>query len=200
MHHDLSGKRFFKITVIGPDGTESATGLPTWRCRCVCGRKHIVQTSATSRRNLVPVHCPCVPGRQKRQHIRHGMSGSREYSMWRALKQRCRTDAAKRQGELLPSAWMVSFLAFFGDVGPAPSLDASLIRIGSNQWEWQKGLDDRPRANARMITHGGHTASLSEWARSAGMRPSTLHARLRRGWLMDAALSRPIRIDSPVIP
>ena len=43
------------------------------------------------------------------------------------------------------------------------------------------------------ILHNGQVYSLGEWARLTDIKYATLHARLRRGWSVKAALARPVK-------
>jgi hypothetical protein len=40
-----------------------------------------------------------------------------------------------------------------------------------------------------LLTRGTVTLSVSGWAREVGLRPQTLHARLRRGWSLERAVA-----------
>jgi hypothetical protein len=200
MNYDLTGKRFFKLTVIAREGTEAATGLPIWRCRCVCGREHTTTTSPISRRCITLIRCPCMTKPKRRRHvIRHGGSSSREYAEWRALRKRCGTSTAKRRAITLEPRWAVSFDAFRRDVGPCPAPNARLIRIDAGKgWEpgntrWVVSPKPRRRANARTIAAGGKAASLAAWSRAMMIEPGTLWWRVKAGWPVQKALRAPVR-------
>lgn len=205
MIYNLVGQRFFRITVTARHGTDSITGLPTWHARCVCGRNHIATTSPIVTRCIAPVHCPCsISTRHKRRPAeRHGMSKSREYAEWRALLKRCARPAAKRKKLSLHPEWERSFTAFLEDVGACPSPEAKLSRVDRKRsWvpgnaQWIATNKPRRRIDARMLTLDGKTRSLSEWARSAGMRPQTLHARLARGMDLRDGLLQPVKVRFP---
>ena len=42
---------------------------------------------------------------------------------------------------------------------------------------------------AQTITHNGKTYTVAEWAKVIGVKPMTLHWRLRKGWSVEAALT-----------
>lgn len=48
----------------------------------------------------------------------------------------------------------------------------------------------------RLITHDGKTLTLAQWAAEGGMESITLIYRLRRGWSLDDALTRPVQIKT----
>jgi hypothetical protein len=198
MTADLIGRRFSRTTVLAQAGTEPAAGLPTWRCRCVCGREHTALTSGISHRAITPIRCACsAKTRRRRKTGRHGGSSSREYPEWQALLKRCGTRTAVRKGIRLHSPWESSFSEFLNDVGRSPSSNARLWRIDSSKpWEprnarWIETTKRRGRSNARMITYRGKTASLTRWSRASGINVSTLHARLAAGWTLRHALTTP---------
>src|SRR5712692_7244691 len=47
-HDDLTGRRFFRLTILGGRKTTRTPGgwyVTTWRCRCDCGQERDIQTS-----------------------------------------------------------------------------------------------------------------------------------------------------------
>lgn len=44
----------------------------------------------------------------------------------------------------------------------------------------------------RIIEYNGESRSISEWADAIGVKPQTLVSRLRLGWPIERALSRPV--------
>lgn len=71
----------------------------------------------------------------------------------------------------------------------------TLLRRLQRGWGVERALTEKPvtrgrRLNVkRQITHEGRTLCLAEWAREAGLKPSTLGHRLNSGWSMQDALS-----------
>lgn len=117
---------------------------------------------------------------------------------------RCRDVANKDYGgrgiEVHP-AWVVSFEAFFADVGPAPSAKHSLDRKendkgympGNVVWA-TKVSQARNRRNNRLLTHQGVTRTVAEWAEVTGITVSALNQRLNvYKWPVERALTEPVR-------
>lgn len=78
---DLTGRRYWAITVIERAGTDSG-GNATWLYRCDCGGEGIQRgTRFTAGRVR---HCGCKHGNRT-----HGMSGTRAYQRWRNMLNRC---------------------------------------------------------------------------------------------------------------
>jgi hypothetical protein len=72
---------------------------------------------------------------------------------------------------------------------PYTVLHDRLVKLG---WTTEQALS-KPVWRGRMITFGGETFSLRQWACRAGIAYSTLRLRLRAGWSVEEALTRPSR-------
>ncbi len=86
--HDLQGRTFGLLSVVGLAPTRSQKGRRLWQCRCACGG--IKDTQAADLISHRVRSCGClradtINGRASR----HGLSGSRLYSIWRAMRGRC---------------------------------------------------------------------------------------------------------------
>ncbi len=79
---DISGKKFGKLTVIGPSHREKF-GVLFWHCVCDCGRKTITQ--GTHLRHNHTTSCGC----KKNYPFRHKMSAHKYYRLWLHLNERC---------------------------------------------------------------------------------------------------------------
>lgn len=49
------------------------------------------------------------------------------------------------------------------------------------------------RRNNLLLSHGGQTRPLTEWAKMLGIPKNVLHWRVQNGWTTEQALTRPIR-------
>lgn len=96
--------------------------------------------------------------------------------------------------------WLNDFPAFLEDMGPKPSPSHSIERIDNSLgyspencvWATRKEQNTNKRNN-RMITFNGTTQCLADLARTYGMRPHTLLARLDRfKWDLHKALTTPV--------
>jgi hypothetical protein len=122
--HDLTGKHFGRLTVVGP-APNTDSGRCAWWCRCRCGTKKIIirtnLTSGTTR------SCGCL----RRENLAalasiHHKSQSRVYWIWKGLVHRKRHHACPVCPE-----WE-TFLTFYNDLGePRPS--QFLCRLDPNE-------------------------------------------------------------------
>lgn len=138
----------------------------------------------------------------------HGLTGSSEYRIWASIKQRA-TDRAKGdtrryyfgRGIVLCEEWSQSFAAFLEHVGPRPSPSHSIDRIdnekgyepGNVRWATPCEQGRNTRRN-KLLTLGGKTMSLTEWADRLGINQTTIRMRLQTpGWTVEQALAVPVR-------
>lgn len=118
------------------------------------------------------------------------------------MKMRCLNPKARNwskyggAGITVCKKWVDSFSAFLADMGPRPP-GTSIDRIdgrkgyspGNCRWATDR-QQNQNRKTVRLLTIGGETACLSEWARRAGISDTAMLYRVRRG-LVEAALLRP---------
>lgn len=143
--------------------------------------------------------------------VTHGMSHSREYRSWSAMKTRCSPRNRKNphlyygRGIRVCKRWE-KFENFFADMGTRPP-NTTLDRIdvngnykpGNCRWASHKTQQNNKRSNIR-VSFNGEMKTLSEWDNSVGLPPGTVGNRInRRGWNIHQALTRPLRWH-PKIP
>jgi hypothetical protein len=139
-----AGDVFSRLVVIG-DKQYSASGKPTWLCRCECGNELQVigySLSSGSRRS-----CGCLATDAARASLRsnldahkrktghgpnykHGQSragdNSPTYRSWLAMKDRCKTTTRHNaanyvaKGISVCDSWLQSYEAFLFDMGERP--------------------------------------------------------------------------------
>jgi len=124
------GKRFGRWTVLA-EHPERGRGRH-WLCRCDCGTERTVREN--NLRYGSSKSCGCCVARER--NTKHGMSRSRAYSIWIALKQRCLNPEATNyanyggRGITVCERWL-AFENFYADMGdPPPGL--SIDRIDNN--------------------------------------------------------------------
>jgi hypothetical protein len=141
-----------------------------------------------------------------RARATHAMSRTSTYAVWRSMLSRCTNPNAKDypryggRGITVCDRWRV-FENFLADMGPRPDGLTLERENGARGYEPGNCKWATPTAQARnrssnvLVTHGGHTATVAEWAERTGLERKTLEYRLRAGWPAERALSTPSTIN-----
>lgn len=106
-------------------------------CACECGaQREIYQYHLRSGQSS---SCGCrAAASTARRSTKHGMTGSPEYRVWRAMIDRCCRKRSRRfkdyggRGIGVCPRWRDSFESFYEDMGPRPSKSHSLDRIDND--------------------------------------------------------------------
>ena len=138
-----------------------------------------------------------------RNHITHGMSGTRLYSIWRDMKNRCnglkKNDKKNYfdRGITYCTEWE-RFEAFRDwAITHGYRDDLSIDRIDNDKgyspnncrWVTRAEQNLNTRQN-HFITYNGLTRTVKEWAIILGIKPSTLRSRLNTyGWSVEEAFN-----------
>lgn len=166
-----------------------------WNCRCHCGR--MFTTRATAVAKGTQKGCGCIA-----KSMRHGMLGTPEYNAWSAMKDRCSNANSPvfhrygGRGISLCERWN-DFKLFLEDMGARPTADHELDRIDNDGNYCQKNCRWATRiqqmrniSKNRMLTKGGVTRCLSEWAEIIGVSHQCIRVRLSRGMSEEEALTK----------
>ena len=195
----LEGKRFGRLLVKGFQGIDK-NNQACWVCECRCGNE-ITATTAQIKFGQVK-SCGCL---QLEKATSHGMSGTRQYRIWVAMKSRCDNPKAwnyKRYGGRGIShvkAWS-KFTNFWQDMKSGYSDDKTLERIdngkgyGPHNCRWASAKEqNRNRRNSVRLTLNGVSRVASEWADKLGLPLSAIYERVNHGWPDKKVLTTPIR-------
>lgn len=134
--------------------------------------------------------------------IKHGLSGSAYYKAWAGMVQRCTNPKNAKwprygaRGITVCDRWL-DFENFRSDMGDRPA-GMTIDRKDNDgnyepencRWATQQQQGNN-RGNNRLVVLDGKQMTLSDAARKAGIRPSTLSARIRSGWSFDRAVHQP---------
>lgn len=135
----LAGKTFGSWYVI-EFSHRNKSGKIYWKCRCACGLEKAVEAwNLTSGRSKSCRPCSAaVVGATV--HRTHGLSNTKEYNAWQAMKTRCYNEKAERcykyhgaLGVTVHPDWIDDFLAFLAHIGPAPTELHTVDRIDSTK-------------------------------------------------------------------
>lgn len=183
------GKKFNRLLVLRVLPS-NGDGLLS-ECMCDCGTIKI-----TPIRKVVcgdTISCGCA-ARESAARINksHGLSKTREYSIWCNMIQRC----TNKNREYYPyyggrnisvcHRWE-KFENFLLDMGKCPK-GKTLDRIDSNKdysvkncrWATRQQQANNRRSN-KWVTYDSKTLTVAQWARELKLNENTLYGRLRRG-------------------
>jgi hypothetical protein len=214
---DLTGRCFFRLTVVGRNPQNAIDGRTRWNCVCACGTAVTVLS-----RDLISgktKSCGCWNRESSRlRGLKHGHAPggkrSTELGRWSEMIQRCYNPNHKLakhyflRGIRVCDEWRNSFeayLAHIRSIGFTGAPGQSLDRIDNNghyepgnlRVTDQKG-QCRNKTNNRLVEAFGERLCVTEWAERTGVNQDTIRSRIERGWLPERALSTPVRtITSP---
>lgn len=172
-----------------------------WVCLCDCGNE--TTTDAYAVKSGSAKSCGCLRHIGRPTRTTHGKSGTRIYSAWRSMRDRCLCPthhAFKDYGErgITVCARWEKFENFAEDMGDIPSKDHTLERSnnslgyqpGNCRWATRKEQQRNTRFN-RILTVGGISKCVSAWAEEKGIHFNVIHDRLRLGWTHEDAVTIP---------
>lgn len=193
---DITGKRFSRLTVLDFDHMGSH-GRAYWLCRCDCGNEIIVR-----RDGLLSGHtssCGCYAKMAAIDAVTtHGLSKDPIYTIWKAMRSRCRNNPGKQnhryggRGIKVCPEWedFDNFYYWAINTGYAPGLSIDRIDNDGNycpeNCRWADGITQaNNRSTCRYITYNGVTHTVAEWARLFGVHRETLQHRINRNDMRD---------------
>ena len=132
---------------------------------------------------------------------------SRLYSIWRHMKERCHNEnhiAFPRyggRGISVCDQWKNDFFQFKEwSLKNGYREDLTIDRIDNDgnycpeNCRWATRTEQQNnRAVNHFLTFKGETHTIAEWSRIIGMSRITIRSRIREGWTIEEALTRPIR-------
>ena len=139
---------------------------------------------------------------------KHGLIKTSEYFAWSGMRERCfnkNNQSYERyggRGITVCERWQGrdGFTNFLADMGQKPTPGHTIERRDNNgnyepgnvRWATRKEQARNTRRN-RLITSGGETKCLHEWAEVSGINPFTILRRLKVGWPVELAISKKAR-------
>lgn len=129
---DLTGQRFGRLEVVG---IVRKNGIVFWKCRCDCGGFKDVRTNDLTSNKTRSCKCLLID-RNKELKPTHGMSQTKEFNIWKGMRQRCENSNDPKypiyggRGITVCERWS-SFAAFFEDMGPCRK-GFSIERVDNN--------------------------------------------------------------------
>ena len=196
------GDKFGSLTIVSRAETPPNRGEFYWLCRCDCGNTKVARGSELRNGNT----CRCGKcGRKSSQehHKTHGMSRSRLYKAWRAMKDRCNGTARKSdryygRGITYAPEWenFEPFMEWALSNGYASNLELDRIDNDGNyepsNCRWATRTQQcRNTSRNVFIEYNGVRMCLAEAALLCGLPYKILQRRIHDGWDTETALSTP---------
>lgn len=206
---DISGQRFGRLSVLMPV-TSHVTSETKFTCLCDCGKtKDIVGRSLTKG---FTVSCGCY--RNERVGVSNSTHGASRigadkkirklYSVFSGMWSRCsnRNSWAYHRyggrGIKVCDRWK-DFELFALDMGPTLHGNLSLDRINNDlgyspdNCRWADNVTQANNKTTNVFLEAfGRRQTGPQWAREFGIKYHTIRARLRLGWGIEDAISRPL--------
>jgi hypothetical protein len=200
---DLTGKKFARLKVNGvfrrgtPEGVE-------WSCTCDCGNRIITTTKKLNSGNTKS--CGCYQKhRVKELNTTHGMKGTRQYTIWQGMKDRCfntknvHYDRYGGRGITVCQEWH-SFEKFWEDMKDGYKDHLTIDRIDNDgiyeprncRWSTTEEQSCNTSQN-HMETVDGYTDTISRLARKYGIGAKNVRRRISLGWDIERALKTPVK-------
>lgn len=209
---DMKDQRFGRLIVVSYHGKKGTHHQ--WKCVCDCGNEKVA--NAGNLRHGGTQSCGCLHReRVVAKNSTHGFTrGAKKhpiYLVWRSMRSRCENPNVKAypnyggRGISVCDRWRIGedgksgFECFLEDMGPKPSPKHSVERVRNNlpyspsncMWA-TKSAQARNRPNVYQVDVNGRTMTLKEAAEHYQIPRTTVLSRLRYGWALQDALSKPI--------
>jgi hypothetical protein len=205
---DITGVKFGRLTALRRVGTTKQRS-PIWECRCDCGK--IATVSTNHLRNHRIVSCGCYSSEiTSERNYKHGETKTKLHNIWIHMRRRCNDKTHDKyqyyggKGVSVCKEWQDDFLAFKSwaiENGYQDGL--SIDRIDSNanyepnncRWaDIETQMNNK--SDNRLVTIGGDTKTVAQWAKCLGLTYSCFIGRVRKyereGMTNESYLTRPV--------
>ena len=200
---DLKGKKFYNMEVISFAGINDK-GRSTWLCRCDCGNEKIVVGSELKRGKVKSCGC--------RNTTINGLYQDRLYRIHHLMICRCYTKSTTSyeryggRGITVCDEWrnkengFLNFYKWSMENGYSENLTIDRIDNDGNyepaNCRWVDRMEQANNTSRNVyIEYQGLKKTISEWSRYLGIDRRTLDKRLRKGWGIEKAFSKPVNIN-----
>jgi hypothetical protein len=200
----MIGKKFGKLTVIDklPSDRHGARAL----CKCDCGATKVAYLYRL--KSGANQSCGCTNrDRLTKMHFKHGMTNTRLFRIWSSMRERCTNSNAINyknyggRGIAICKEWdeFIPFMEWALSNGYNYALAIDRIDNDGNyspdNCRWVTPAENsNHKRNSVILSYGGKTQTISQWADEYGIGRSTLRNRiLNYGWEISDALNTPVK-------
>lgn len=206
---ELSGKRFGKLLVLyRVNQTEDGDHAPLWKCQCDCG--NTVKVKSGNLMNGKTNSCGCIRrektsllGRSRRIY---SATEKRLHSIWIDMLRRCENPSNKdfhnygARGITVFNEWHTfeAFKVWSFENGYASGLSIDRINVDGgyspSNCRWVTVMEQaNNKRNTRFVNYNGEKISIANLAKKKNISYPTLLARIKAGWNVEDAVSKPVR-------
>ena len=191
--NNLQGFQFGSLTVLQL-GKSHGNGA-VWLCQCKCGTQKEIRASDMVQGSVKSCGCEHIK-RIAKASTTHGMTNTRTYSIWQAMRLRCNriNQDYSCRGITYDERWD-SFENFYLDMGEVPTgMSIDRINVNGNynkdncRWATQEQQANNKRSSV-FIEYNGKKQTVSQWAKELKMNHHTLRSRLKKGLTAEQALT-----------
>lgn len=185
---DMRGKTYAALTAVEKVGNSLKNGNALWRFLCSCGAACVLD--GYSVRSGKTISCQaCAAERSRLASVKHGKTNTREFSTWTDIQTRCYNPNSTGyadyggRGITVCDRWRESFANFLADMGERP--EGMTIERENNDGPYSPDncrwatRTEQARNKRNSVRVGGK--SLAELAAVAGITPSGMWTRLKKG-------------------
>ena len=203
---DLTGKKFGRLTVIR-EGTSRTTPNGSvkkyWFCQCECGNTK--EICGYSLQNGLTTSCGCYRREKSPLNgIKHGLSRSRVYNIWKHIKARCDSPNSTNypgyggRGIKICDEWRNSFESFYSwamSNGYSEELSIDRIDVNGNyepnNCRWANAtMQQNNKRNNRILEYKGETHTIAEWSRILHISRDVINKRIAKGDSIEEIIRR----------
>lgn len=212
---DLTGQKFERLVVIRHAGKDNSNHA-IWLCMCNCGNEKTIRGSSLKYGQTRSCGCLAketvrkltIINKNNQYSVKHGhtKNGRRShiYIIWVGMIQRCsnlldpKYTLYGERGIVVCAKWK-KFENFLADMGEPPTNKHQIDRINNNgnycksncRWVTRE-KQGRNKRNNHLETYNGKTQCLSQWSEETGINRNTIASRLKFGWSIEEALTKPV--------
>ena len=205
---NLIGKRFGELTVIEFSHI-GYNHVSYWLCQCDCGFQTVTTTSKLKSGHTKTCGHANITNIKRKPGYYPARDNPRLYIVWRGMKDRCNNPKHSSysvyggKGVSICDEWKVfgnfcEWALANGYDENAPTGECTIDRIDVNRnyepsnCRWvNKKVQANNKSNNRLATIEGKTDTITNWARTLGLKQGTVAMRLMRGDTPERAL-RPV--------
>lgn len=200
----MIGKQFGLLTVVAEAKKPIGRRQAHWICRCDCGAITNPIDGFKLRSGEIK-SCGCYKRELTiKRNTKHSLCNTRIYRIWVGMHERCYNRNSPKyhryggRGICVCDEWLNDIEAFYEWAmanGYQENLTIDRIDNDGNyepsNCRWSTNEEQcNNREHNILITIGGETKTIAQWAKETGLKYRTIHARYNRGWTGESLIRK----------